>query len=116
MSTGFCSVVFKRSENPEEIQAIPQQMVANRVLLVLFMQSLQDARFILMGTAVLLPEEEQAAAREAYLAKHPHAFYVDFGDFRWFRMEGLKPARFNGGFARAATVSRGVLCWVHKLG
>jgi hypothetical protein len=75
------------------------------------LQSLQDARFILMGTAVLIPEEEQAAAREAYLAKHPHAFYVDFGDFRWFRVEGLKPSRFNGGFARAATVSDG--CWFY---
>jgi hypothetical protein len=42
-------------------------------------QSLQDARFCLMGTIEAVSDADRAAAREAYLAKYPHAFYVDFG-------------------------------------
>jgi hypothetical protein len=53
---------------------------------------------------VPLPEGERAAAREVFLAKYPSAFYVDFGDFRWFRVEGLKGGRFIGGFGRVASV------------
>lgn len=68
-------------------------------------KSLQDARFTLTGTAVPLPEAERAAAREAFLAKYPAAFYVDFGDFRWFRVEDLRGGRFVGGFGRVASVS-----------
>jgi hypothetical protein len=43
--------------------------------------------------------------RETFLAKYPNAFYVDFGDFRWFRIEELKGGRFVGGFGRVASVS-----------
>lgn len=68
-------------------------------------QSLQDARFTLAGAAAKIPEAERAAAREAYLAKYPQAFYVDFGDFLWFRVGALKGGRFVGGFGRVATVS-----------
>jgi hypothetical protein len=39
------------------------------------------------------------------MARHPHAFYVDFGDFLWFRVGDLKAIKYNGGFARAAVVS-----------
>ncbi|KAI8465920.1 MAG: hypothetical protein J3K34DRAFT_75734 [Monoraphidium minutum] len=67
--------------------------------------SLQDARFTLAGRAVQLPDAERAAVREAYLAKYPQAFYVDFGDFRWFRFEEIKGGRFVGGFGRVGTVS-----------
>jgi hypothetical protein len=67
-------------------------------------QSLQDARFTLAGRAVPLPDPDRAAAREAYLAKYPNAFYVDFGDFRWFRVEEVKGGRFVGGFGRVASV------------
>jgi hypothetical protein len=69
------------------------------------MQSLQDGRFTLTGTAKPLPEADKTAAREAYLGKYPQAFYVDFGDFRWFRMEELNGGRFVGGFGRVASVS-----------
>jgi hypothetical protein len=34
-------------------------------------QSLQDARFTLAGTAVLLPDSERAAVRDTFLAKYP---------------------------------------------
>ncbi|WIA08488.1 hypothetical protein OEZ85_007924 [Tetradesmus obliquus] len=68
-------------------------------------KSLQDARFTLTGTAKPLPEAETAAVRETVLAKYPNAFYVDFGDFRWFRVEELKGGRFVGGFGRVASVT-----------
>jgi hypothetical protein len=68
-------------------------------------QSLQDARFTLTGTAKPLPEADRAAVRETFLAKYPNAFYVDFGDFQWFRVEELKGGRFVGGFGRVASVS-----------
>jgi hypothetical protein len=34
----------------------------------------------------------------------PKAFYVDFGDFKWFRVEDVKGGRFVGGFGRVASV------------
>lgn len=66
------------------------------------------------GTAKPLPEADRAAAREAYLAKYPNAFYVDFGDFRWFRVEELKGGRYVGGFGRVASVSWTVCTLQHR--
>lgn len=66
---------------------------------------LQDARFALTGTAVEVPDAERAAVREAYLARHPKAFYVDFGDFRWFRMDTVAGGRYIGGFGRISSVT-----------
>jgi putative heme iron utilization protein len=64
-----------------------------------------DGRVNLMGTAVLVTDaEEKQACRDIYLAKHPGAFWVDFGDFNWFRMD-VEKVRFVGGFARAGSVS-----------
>jgi putative heme iron utilization protein len=64
-----------------------------------------DGRVNLMGQAVLVTgEAEKQACRDVYLAKHPGAFWVDFGDFNWFRMN-VEKVRFVGGFARAGSVS-----------
>lgn len=64
-----------------------------------------DGRVNLMGTAQLLQDEEEIKhAREVYLKKHPNAFWVDFGDFKWFRLE-VEKIRFVGGFARAGSIS-----------
>jgi putative heme iron utilization protein len=38
------------------------------------------------------------------MKKHPGAFWVEFGDFNWFRME-IENVRFVGGFARAGSVT-----------
>lgn len=67
-------------------------------------QGLQDGRFTLTGVAKPLPDADRAAAREVFLAKYPNAFYVDFGDFRWFRVEELTGGRYVGGFGRVASV------------
>lgn len=66
-----------------------------------------DGRVNLMGNCTLLKDEtEIAAAREVYLRKHPGAFWANFGDFNWFRMN-VKAIRFVGGFARAGSVKPG---------
>lgn len=57
-----------------------------------------DARFTLLARAVQIPEAERKEAREAYLKKYPDSFWVDFGDFRWFRLEEIVSGRYVGGF------------------
>mmetsp|Transcript_7074 Transcript_7074/g.11921 ORF Transcript_7074/g.11921 Transcript_7074/m.11921 type:complete len:332 (+) Transcript_7074:60-1055(+) len=64
-----------------------------------------DGRVNLMGEVTLLKQDEKEAAKAAYLAKHPGAFWVDFGDFNWFRMDEIVSVRFVGGFARAGSVT-----------
>jgi len=65
-----------------------------------------DARVTITGTAEPLRDEaEIAAAREKYREKQPDAFWVDFGDFKWYRMDGIRGARLVGGFARAGNVN-----------
>jgi putative heme iron utilization protein len=64
-----------------------------------------DGRVNLMGTCTRVTDKEQIAkAKDIYLQKHPGAFWVDFGDFFWYRME-VEHVRFVGGFARAGSVS-----------
>lgn len=64
-----------------------------------------DGRVNLMGTCKRLRDEgEIAKAREIYLKKHPGAFWVNFGDFFFYRQE-VEAIRFVGGFARAGSVS-----------
>lgn len=57
-------------------------------------------RITLHGDAVLVSDKDQAAVRSAYLAKHPSAFWVDFGDFSFMRIEP-KVVRFVSGVATA---------------
>lgn len=63
-----------------------------------------DGRVNLMGNVKLVPKAEREALKEVYLAKHPNAFWVNFGDFSWFRMDEIIDIRFVGGFARAGNV------------
>jgi len=63
-----------------------------------------DGRVNLMGKATLLPQDEIESAKEFYLKKHPGAFWVEFSDFNWFRME-VEDVRFVGGFARAGSIT-----------
>lgn len=64
-----------------------------------------DGRVNLMGQATLIKDEDTVKeAKELYLAKHPKAFWVEFGDFNWFRMD-VEQIRFVGGFARAGSVT-----------
>lgn len=64
---------------------------------------LAAGRVTLVGPTARLPEGDRAAARERYLAAHPHAYYVDFDDFALYRLD-VEAVRYVGGF--------GVMSWV----
>lgn len=62
------------------------------------------ARATLVGHAEPVPQEDIAAAREQYLARHPNSHYwVDFADFNFFRLQPID-IYYVGGF--------GVMGWV----
>ncbi|XP_057982859.1 uncharacterized protein LOC131167865 [Malania oleifera] len=59
-----------------------------------------DLIITLHGDAISVREEDRAAVRTAYLAKHSDAFWVDFGDFQFMRIEP-KAVRYVSGVATA---------------
>ncbi|MBI3635719.1 MAG: DUF2470 domain-containing protein [Candidatus Rokubacteria bacterium] len=60
---------------------------------------LASARVTLMGTAARVPDADVAAVRETYLARHrTAAYWVDFGDFAFWRLD-VADVYFVGGFA-----------------
>ena len=64
-----------------------------------------DGRVNIAGQCELIRDpKEKEIARDLYLKKHPTAFWVDFGDFNWFRMS-VDKVRFVGGFARAGSIT-----------
>ncbi len=59
---------------------------------------LGTARMTLMGTVTRVPEEDVAQVRKRYLQRHANvSFWVDFGDFAFYRME-ITDTYFVGGF------------------
>lgn len=70
-------------------------------------QGMQDARVNIIGSAVQVPHEETEAVRSLYLSKHPNSFWVDFGDFSWFRLQAdsVMKIRMVGGFGMAGSIS-----------
>lgn len=65
---------------------------------------LASGRVTLLGeVAEVADPNERAAARDAYLAANPSAFYVDYGDFRCLRLE-VTSVRYVGGFGRMGWV------------
>ncbi|CAI5977875.1 unnamed protein product [Closterium sp. NIES-65] len=66
-----------------------------------------DTVVTIVARATLVEESERAAVREAYLKRHPTAFWVDFGDFHLLRVEPVR-VRMTGNvatFAAGASVS-----------
>jgi putative heme iron utilization protein len=63
-----------------------------------------DGRVNLMGQVKLVPKDEKEAMKAVYLKKHPGAFWVEFGDFNFFKME-IEKTNFVGGFARAGSIT-----------
>jgi len=62
-------------------------------------EPLASGRVTLIGEARKLDEPDRAAARTAYLARHANAAYwVDFDDFAFWRLE-IRDVYFVGGFA-----------------
>lgn len=70
-------------------------------------RDLSQARVTITGSAGRVPDAEVEAVREIYLAKQPGSFWVDFGDFDWFKLDAssIVNVRFNGGFGAAGTVT-----------
>lgn len=64
-----------------------------------------DGRVNLVGDVTRVPQSEVDSLKELYLKKHPGAFWVNFGDFTWFRMTDMKAIRFVAGFARAGAIT-----------
>ena len=64
----------------------------------------------LTGRARAYEREEAGELREAYLAKMPGAFWVDFGDFRWFRMDEVFSASYVADVQRVARSGKASLC------
>ncbi|KAL8217105.1 hypothetical protein R6Q57_023942 [Mikania cordata] len=52
------------------------------------------------GDAILVPNEDRDVICASYLTRHPEAFWVDFGDFQFMRIEP-KVVRFVSGVATA---------------
>eukprot|EP00892_Ulva_mutabilis_P009162 jgi/Ulvmu1/6618/UM003_0255.1 len=68
-------------------------------------QSMADSRGTVTGTFETVPDEERAAARDAYMKVHPDAFWVDFGDFDFMRMTEVAGANLIGGFGRVCQIT-----------
>jgi hypothetical protein len=67
--------------------------------------SMSDARCVVTGIFSSVEDEADAVeCRELYLKKHPEAYWIDFGDFSYIRMNEVVACNFVGGFGRASPV------------
>jgi putative heme iron utilization protein len=67
--------------------------------------ALAQGRVTLLGDLERVEDPDaRAAAREAFLAAHPSAFYVDYGDFAPYRL-AVRAVRWVGGFGRMGWIS-----------
>lgn len=60
-----------------------------------------DLIITLHGDAISVSEKDREAIRSAYLARHPNAFWVDFNDFQFLRIEP-QAVRYVVGVATAS--------------
>ena len=68
-------------------------------------EPLAVGRVTILGPCAKLKDDERAAVRETFLAQQPSsAYYVDFSDFAFFRLEPTS-LRYVGGFGRMSWVS-----------
>ncbi|XP_057786244.1 uncharacterized protein LOC131003720 [Salvia miltiorrhiza] len=63
-----------------------------------------DIIVTIQGDALLVDESNMEAIRTAYTTKHPDAFWVDFGDFQFLRIEP-KVVQYLSGVATASLAS-----------
>ncbi|KAL6509117.1 hypothetical protein OROGR_023224 [Orobanche gracilis] len=59
-----------------------------------------DLVIVVHGDAIRVSETDKEAVRTAYLARHPNAFWVNFGDFQFLRIEP-EVVRYVSGIATA---------------
>lgn len=80
-----------------------QDLFANPRCSLLLAKDLEDRTDLVItlhGDAVAVAEANREAVRTAYLAKHPTAFWVDFGDFQFLKIQP-KVVRYVSGVATA---------------
>ncbi|XP_024189132.1 uncharacterized protein LOC112193286 isoform X4 [Rosa chinensis] len=85
------------------LSTISQDLTQNPKCSLLVARDPEDKTDLLVtlhGDAIPVSEKDQAAIRTAYLARHPDAFWVDFGDFQFMRIEP-KVVRYVSGVATA---------------
>lgn len=63
---------------------------------------LEGGRVTVSGTLIASPESTD---KQRYMARHPRAFYADFADFGWYRLN-IDRAVFVAGFGRVRKFSR----------
>ena len=68
------------------------------------LQEMSSGRVTLSGKVAILEGADAADAKAAFVAKNPESFWVEFGDFSWFRMDTVVTARLVGGFGRIKQV------------
>eukprot|EP00596_Hydrurales_sp_CCMP1899_P000830 CAMPEP_0119042160 /NCGR_PEP_ID=MMETSP1177-20130426/14415_1 /TAXON_ID=2985 /ORGANISM="Ochromonas sp, Strain CCMP1899" /LENGTH=309 /DNA_ID=CAMNT_0007008759 /DNA_START=152 /DNA_END=1081 /DNA_ORIENTATION=- len=65
-----------------------------------------EGRVVLIADVVkVFDADEREKLRTKYLARHPGAYWADFGDFSYFKMKDVQTVRFVGGFAMAGSVT-----------
>lgn len=65
-----------------------------------------EGRVVLIGDIEPVTQSEDVASmREKYLARHKDAYWVQFGDFLFYKMTKLIAIRFVGGFAMAGSLA-----------
>ena len=64
-----------------------------------------DGRVNIIGTLSQLPADKVKEYREIYLKKHKNAYWIDFGDFKYFLMDNIVEVRYVGGFAQAGAIN-----------
>jgi heme iron utilization protein len=65
---------------------------------------LASGRVTLMGLLSTVADEDRPMARERYLAANPtSAYYIDFGDFTFYRLD-VESIRYVGGYGRMSWV------------
>ena len=65
---------------------------------------LASGRVTLMGTLVAVADDDRQTVRDRYLAANPtSAYYIDFGDFTFYRLD-VESIRYVGGYGRMSWV------------
>ncbi len=65
---------------------------------------LASGRVTLLGLLAAVADEERPTARDRYLAANPSsAYYIDFGDFAFYRLD-VQRIRYVGGYGRMSWV------------
>lgn len=111
--SGSCSPVLALSSLSAHTRDLAADPRCSLTVLSPGFAGMEDGRVSMACVARKLSEgqEEQKAARAAYRLKHPDAFWADFGDFSWWRLDPVEgkadppSARIVMGFGRAGSAS-----------